>query len=288
MRAASAGSRSSRNTTALPPRICTTNLAFGVEQMVVAKVNTTNLNIQEALDAAVVSGTWPNWDIPDRLNATEGFQVTAMLCKLVYRCATGFGPRVCPPLDNPTTNVDISLVECSSRPAPLTYVPVRTDDPTSGNVEVRWFHEMLDLQEYQNDPQDNSPVNNWDHYGYFAGNGAGVKSANYHYTDVIYHAYLPFVSKTWNDGTPYKIVANTHTSKYTDTDVPACHGTSGSGTFIQGNSGLLGPMPFGYTANDEDRLCDRFSDTRKNESHTGFVNAPITLKLFQSIPASDK
>jgi hypothetical protein len=155
---------------------------------------------------------------------------------------------------------------------------VNTGDPTSGNVVVNWFHEVLNLMTSSTDTTHNNPTNNWTNYGSYN----GTDSINFHYTDSDSVQYLPLQSINWPGGTDYKIVQ--HQSTITWTDVPGCHGMSGSGSFLNGTSTLLGPV-VNPGSGLGSRLCYEMLSATHGAQNGSYINAP-NARLIEQYPTS--
>jgi len=119
-----------------------TNGGFTVKQIL-----TTNLfPLFVEGQANGTSGTFPNWTTT-QLDSSLGYVVTPTTCKVLWRCDSRYGPRVCPPLDGANfKEVDIALIHCPNRAA-TSYVQVNAGNPPVGSaVQTIWFHEILALQ----------------------------------------------------------------------------------------------------------------------------------------------
>jgi hypothetical protein len=216
---------------------------FRIEQ-----VDTTNLNLTEFNDQKSVTGTWPNWTRNDPLSTADGYAPVTHTCYVKVRCdSTGdYGRNNCPASFGSTV-VDIALVYCPNRSTSgSNWSPVATSDSRTEQLEVWWFHEVVNLatQGTVNSPY--QPTNNWDHY-FWLGNDR--YNQNYHYKNATQnHQLLPLVSYRSSAGVNYRgVEAADDGDQYTKTNVPACHGTSGSGVFKSSawnttSPELLGPL----------------------------------------------
>jgi hypothetical protein len=248
---------------------------FEIDQILTPNLNLTALNNSES-----ISGTFPNWVSGHTLTASDGYNQTAMTCTVKYRCDTSDGPLPAPnctasPM-NGANGKDIALVYCSGRTA-TSYLTVNTGDPTSGNVVVNWFHEVLNLPTSSNDPY--HTAGNWVNYGCFYDSntpGCSTEVNNFHYTNVMHAQFLPLQSLNWPGGPNYAINANS--SGATWNDAPVCHGTSGSGVFITGTSTLLGPV-LSPGAIMNGRLCADMLNAQHGARNMAYGNAPITRAL---------
>lgn len=215
---------------------------FKVQQFDTTALSAASFNTQ-----AFVDGTWPDYFRPNKLNAASGYKVTEYNCTVHVRCRFGTGSSKsdeahqdnCP--FSPA--VDTALIHCPDRPdTGQNWVPVRAADPQNLDVEVWWFHEVVNLSTDGNDYQ-YQPSGNADHYMYL--NTGGILN-NYHYwhssadTD---HQVLPLRSKWAIGGDRYSALKSS--GAYTDTTVPGCHGTSGSGVFAADSDDFLGNVVHG-------------------------------------------
>ena len=130
---------------------------FSVEQY-----DTTDMQWSAISGQSMVSGTWPNYFRAHRLGSSDGYYVyTYSGCTVARRCSAAYGhlgSENCPVVDD----VDVAMVYCPTREGQ--WVPVATSDLQNNNVDVYWFHEVLNLSPDGADyPYE--PVGNWGHYG---------------------------------------------------------------------------------------------------------------------------
>lgn len=225
----------------------------------VTQYDTTGLTATAVANQAAVDGLWPNYNHHTTLSASDGYNVTTYNdCVVTTRCSTNpgdpnsqFGRDNCPF----TTDVDIAVIKCPTRPAGATYAAVATSDSGTQNVEAWWFHEVVNMRTSPNEAI--GPSDGWTHYGNFDAStvdaAAALRQINWHYKRASNnkdHQLIPLFSGTWPDGTPYKAMGNDQT--LTLTNMPICHGTSGSGIFPRGDSAYLGPADLGST---NSRIC---------------------------------
>jgi len=232
---------------------------FTVEQY-----NTTNLDLNQAFGLqAQVSGDWPDYYRSRKLSAADGYVVKPYTgCKIIARCSTPteYGHDVKCPVP-PGYNLDLAMIQCPTREKnTVNYVKVATDahvaEVKAGTraVEVWWFHEVLNLATTANMPYEPYMPNfNWDHYGKY-----GAENQNYHYwhsaadTD---RQLLPLISKHTATNALYKATAE-ETMYIMDTNIPVCHGTSGSGVFAAGVNEFMGIVAEFGTAFTGGVLCE--------------------------------
>lgn len=217
------------------------------QNFTVQQFNTTNLNMNAYGSQQQVSGTWPDYHRANKLTSAQGYSVANLSCRVTRRCM--LSPVSCP-LTNPS--VDIALIHCSARSTQgLNWVPVATSDTGTQNIEVWWFHEVVNLATSSATPYaPYMPNHNWWHYGKYPPGSPVQYDENYHYwhssadTD---HQLLPLVSKQTSNNQPYRGLGHDQNdASVTRSNVPACHGTSGSGIFRSGSSDeLLGPAIYG-------------------------------------------
>ena len=179
-------------------------------------------------------------------------------CSVTRRCDTRFGGKQGCPSTMPAENVDIALIKCPNRfntdyaktASALTELgwPRDLDDLTTLALDVWWFHELYNL------PIEPDGTNRWAQYGAYG--GTSTANQNWHY--LREHQLLPLLSRSWADGTLYRSIMS-NALETNATDVPVCHGTSGSGVFISGTDILLGPLvTAGGNSQSGGRLCERF------------------------------
>ncbi|HWA77703.1 MAG TPA: hypothetical protein VG937_35450 [Polyangiaceae bacterium] len=245
----------------------------------VQQINTSSLNLTEAMDQTRITGTWPAYTRADPLTAAEGYNPVTTTCFVEVRCdsATGHGRNNCPASFGANV-VDIALIHCPQRAA-TDFVKVAASDSGTGPVEVWWFHELVNLNTGTAQPY--QPVGNEAHYHNYTATAAG-RSENYHYrNDTQEHQVLPLVS--WRNVNNVQYRATGKGTTYTTNNVPVCHGTSGSGFFaapVAGNWNdadprLLGPAIHGDTFLNT-HLCENMNSTTASSD---YVNVEYTQKI---------
>jgi len=228
----------------------TTSQTFTVEQY-----NTTNLNITSAINQAKVSGTWPGYARPVKVSAADGYIVIPYTCKVERRCA--YSPLNCP---TGASTADIAMIYCSGRSTAAqtvkNWVPVATTDTIGSTVDVWWFHELLDLSisdvAYT---MPYAPNFNWEHYGHYE--GPGTEGSNFHYTQTSSERQQLFPLRSTHSKQNVLYRSSGTPSSSTNTNVPVCHGTSGSGVFRGTADELLGVVNTGTSqvGTDYNVLC---------------------------------
>jgi len=266
----------------VPSSDLTLNNVFTVEQY-----NTTNLDLNQAFGTqAQISGAWPNYTRTRKLTSADGYIVKPYTCKVVRRCSDIYGRDNC---QLPATNsLDLAMISCSQRETNVVnYVKVATNTHANEvkaktrNVEVWWFHEVVNLATSANMPYEPYMPNfNWEHYGKFQDD----HTLNYHYwhsaadTD---RQLLPLVSKHTSTNAPYQVLA-TESQYILDTNIPVCHGTSGSGVFASGTNEFMGIVAeFGNSFNGVP-LCVPITDSSAGNG-MGFTQHNWA-QTFESLP----
>jgi hypothetical protein len=261
---------------------------FSVEQY-----DTTNLTASAFSSQAQVTGTWPNYRRPTKLSAANGYVVKPMQCVIVSRCSTrGTGPGQygrdnCPFTDS----VDIALIRCDNRPnTQLDFVNVAGSDPR-GNVEVWWFHEVLNMATSTVLTNPYQPANNWAHYGQYPPGDPADLTQNYHYfhTSVDTDQQpLPLVSKHTSTNQPYRALSGLSTRNNVKTTLPVCHGTSGSGFFRAGTDEFLGvTVEFG-TSYTGTTLCENMTVASEGNG-SAYTQVQYAASLVTNrVPTSDR
>ena len=203
------------------------------QTMSVMQYDTTGLDTTAVFNQSLIAGAaWPNYSHATTLTAANGYRVTQMNdCVVKRRCdsSTQFGRDNCPF----SATVDIALIQCPSR-SNTSYVSVAATDVGNEQVEVWWFHEVDYLATTPTDAVI-GPSDNWAHYGH-----RPSMAGNYHYFGGD-QQLLPLLTTTWPDLTPYVELGPKGTNLMS-TNVPACHGTSGSGVFHHGDTAVLGTV----------------------------------------------
>lgn len=234
---ASCGSTFISNRRALTAAHCVDNYAAG-QTFTVEQYNTTNLNLSQAVNQSTVTGSWPSYARPVKLSNSDGYFVTSYSCTVERRCS--LNPLNCPA---GAVSSDIAMVYCSSRSlawqAVKNWVPVAASDPIGATVDVWWFHELLNLDtSFVPYTEPYSPDFNWYYYGHY--DGPGTEGQNFHYTQTAAERLqlLPLRSTHSKQNVPYTSTGTF--SVTTSTNIPVCHGTSGSGVFRRDTDELLG------------------------------------------------
>jgi len=249
----------------------------------IQQINAAALSDQEYIDQLTVTGTWPDYMRPDTMTAAEGYLFTQHTCYVRARChsASGWGRDNCPF----GSNVDIALVFCPGKSTAGTdWVEVASSDSGSGNVEAWWFHEIVYLSITEEATPLYMPVQNYQHYYLLGTNTPYHWDENWHYRNKLQnHQVLPIVSYRDKNQNPY--FRTGHSGNYTGTNIPGCHGTSGSGVFVAGawnesNPKLLGPMVYGeaFVGN---HLCAQINVTGSGE-RSGYAKQSFTKLLEQT------
>ena len=106
---------------------------------------------------------------------------------------------------------------------------------------------------------------------------------NYHYVHSDQgQQMLPLVSKHKSNGQPYRALG-AHNATTTKTNVPICHGTSGSGVFLDGTYQFLGVADLGPHVTDANRLCDVMTNSSDTTEYMDYINNFYTMQ-FQGTP----
>lgn len=211
--------------------------------------------------AAHLSGAWSttSWGIthariPDYENMVDRFT-----CRVVVRCGTSNGAQI--NCNDPTG--DVALVRCDT---PVTskgyqYLAVAQSDDARTEPFMRWTHEI-----YQ-DPAATETSLATDFLNHYSIRGA--YAGNLHYfganNGIEYNQLVQLESMQWRNGdlfTLHKKLTPITGADVVWTDVPGCHGSSGSG-MLQFNQAtlqyeLLGPIALGQNfvnQSSNDLLC---------------------------------
>jgi hypothetical protein len=266
----------------------------------VSQFDTSALSDWNAFQAqAIVTGTGPFYNTANAMSCTKGYCASGAYskCRVRYRCSSQFGKDNCPASIgnmNGGNGVDIAMIHCADRPSTAPYVRVDTaPDQVGPNVQIWWYHEVKYLATDPNVPDPLQPSDNWEHYGHYDGtpNGAHGMNKNYHYTSTA----QPFLltSKQWPSGAQYFTTATGPSAGSMWSDAYACHGTSGSGVFINGTARLLGPVingsgtGFDLPGEPQGRLCMNTSAISPRTNLTLFVAASVSRQL-EAMATSDR
>ncbi|HKQ70081.1 MAG TPA: trypsin-like serine protease [Polyangiaceae bacterium] len=261
---------------------------FTVEQY-----DTSQLDVGRIPFQGKVNGSgWPNWSRGmTELLPIDGYHVTSYTqCSVAIRCDPRYGSVSGCPLDR---SVDIALFRCADRPASAPWtVAFATDQvsPPINEVEVWWFHELLDLADNSWETTSNQPPDNFEHYGQYL--GGADRPNNFHYTIPSAAAprqLLPLRSTHWGNGPNYhRLPDDPFSPTVIWTDVPACHGMSGSGFFPRGSTAMLGPTINGGSG-IASRLCaDMKNNALQGTAQSSYARSIYTGALLTSAVMSDR
>jgi len=232
---------------------------------------------------SLVSGSWP--DLSHYLDLTStSYKAWDYTCYVRRRCHTPgaydsyqYGRDNCAEIEGIH---DLALLECPSRSLSADYLATMAASDLDQEVEVWWFHEYVNAAT-------NSTVSTdtFDHYTIYSGRNS--RTSNWHYTD--YHQLLPLVSRTFANGDPYKVVGiqnqaigGTYVPAISKTNVPVCHGTSGSGAIL-GSSIVGGPVVTGGLNQGNtftNRLCDSMNAVSHTGYNSGYLHSSITAQVI--------
>lgn len=257
----------------------------------VQQFNTTSLNMTKYANQAQVTipagySDWPYYNRAQPFSSSgDGYSVTTWTCTVHSRCS--YGSANCP---SGAAGVDIAMIQCPTRQTVGTtnWVRVATADDQNtsddnDSIEVRWFHEVLNLatsatnELYQ-------PVGNYNHYYYYT---PGNTSVNYHYRTAYGgpHQMLPLRSWRSASGSLYESLGqNPLDSDETRTNIPVCHGTSGSGAFRMPDDAngprFVGPLVTASGGDKDGKLCANMNGTT---STSRYIRRTFTA-LFEALP----
>ena len=235
---------------------------------------TTGLNALYVLAASAVTGTSSEstWTNPNPIPSGVGYSVTTQTCWVKYRCDSAYGARTCPPI---TGDVDVALMYCPSRTS-SDYLHVHSTNPVAGNnVVVEWYHEVENLMTNANDTTHTTPAQNWVGYG----QNNAPKTTNYHYGHENQNQFLPLQSSRWTTGALYKILVVG--DPLVSTDVPLCHGASGSAWILSGTSDVIGTTDTGEGIAAHD-LCQDMAAGVPGHDNSSYVATQYARALEQS------
>lgn len=253
---------------------CVDDLDVPTGTVTVQQINTSALQSSALVNSTVVSGSvWPNWTNPT-LGSANGYVATPFTCTVEVGCHSSYIRTAnCPT----TSQVDMALLRCNGRPGNSTYGGwwklVHSVDSSNKQVQVWWFHEVYRLA--TQDMGTPGPPDNFENYGLLT----TPKNDNYHYRKN--HSYLPLRSSTWPGGTPYKQIGfHKDDTTIVKTDVPICHGTSGSGVFERGTTFFFGPMVTGGIHSEVgSRLCENMTAKSAGQHLSNHIRRTQTVKL---------
>lgn len=243
--------------------------------------------VKDQADIEAYSSYYSSW--PDYVQGAEpeslgGYVLTTFSdCVVTRRCDDYFGQNNCNAAGQ-DWDVDIALIHCPSRAANSfygdkyattfhtgtgqsegAYSGGRFTNGNADTVQNIWYHEIVDGWS-----EDGGATNlyNYDHYYLY-----GVEE-NYHYYSPRETLELfPLISLNRN-GVSYESL--NASGAYVTTNLPTCHGTSGSGVWRRVDAHnkwyFLGPVVHGPSIGTE-RLCDDMSDVN---TRSAYVNDAYT------------
>lgn len=220
--------------------------------------------------AGIVNG-WPNFQHASLLTSADGYQVLPFQCVVARRCDVGTGNC---PFNATQTPTDIALLYCANRPQTDWLNPTTSNSELGQPISTWWYHEFV------------SPVlNNTDQYNHYTLLPTNTASdQNWHYTYA--HQLLPLVSEAFKtSGTAYTCTQRSTTlGQASYTDMPACHGTSGSGVMLKGSTTFLGPVvSVADGSSIIGRLCNDMNADQPGVNRTSYINAYTTAQ-FNNLP----
>jgi hypothetical protein len=229
----------------------------------------------------VTKEAYPNWHSARRLGAADGYvEKSVEGCKLTARCGPGIKIGNCDHPGDPE-DVDVAVLTCSGRAPDAAFVPVVEEDPSlplEGIFNV-WFHEVYDIPEGlpRSDPRA-------EHYTYYPDD----RGDNFHYLGrgpdgVEANQLLPLISHPFSSGAERQAISLHEASGDVWDDLLTCHGTSGSGVFVNvagRGARFLGPTSQGYESEpDAPRLCQMSSKIVAGKEASSFV-APALVRAI--------
>ncbi len=226
--------------------------------------------------AEQLSGAWSttSWGITHGRIPDYESMVDRFTCRVVVRCGTANGTQI--NCNDPTG--DVALVRCDT---PVTskgygYLAVAQSDNPSIEPFMRWTHEI-----YADPPAGTLATDFLNHYSI-----RGAYAGNLHYfgakNGIEYNQLVQLESTVWRNGdlfTPHKKVTPVTGADVVWTDVPGCHGSSGSG-MLQLNQAtlqyeLLGPIALGNAFVNQysnDLLCHDASLVRPGQQLIAYAS----------------
>lgn len=242
----------------------------------VSQYDTTRFNVGWLGFQSSVTGEWPDYTRPNQVGPAQGYVETSFTgCTVVRRCSTLYGSILNCPFAG---DADIGLIRCPTRGAGSNWVHVAGPDSGTQNIDVWWFHEILDLATGTDTPytEPYEPDFNYEHYFEFT--GMATRNDNYHYHHNQPHQLFPLISKHSATNQQYRGLGIGTTT--TSTNSSGCHGTSGSGVFVAGTDSFLGPVSTGGTwANTQ--LCSNMDNG--STSGLAYTNRAFTA-TFENLP----
>jgi hypothetical protein len=285
---ASCGATFVSNEYAVTAAHCVKHLATRNGKFTMEQIGASSVDPLEFSKYVTVSGDWNNGGFYNLGPLMTGYASSLHTgCYVSRRCGgTGNGGRDGCPI--PET-VDIALIRCPGRSWVWGYaqtssalaaygLPADVDNSMNVNTNVLWFHEVYSLPGRADGSQ------GWLHYGKYDTSNPGD---NWHYQ--IKHQLLPlFSSKFPNGAQQHSIPRDIQVHPTTNSiDTPGCHGTSGSGVFVDGLNILLGPVVTvgsAASARASGQLCDVFDDAQPGQRNLNYIRAEVTDRFVRNSP----
>lgn len=264
---------------------------FKLQHVQLHNLSNTRYQQQSEIRPATGYNGWPAYMQLQDIGSSDGYYMTEFTdCVVARRCSNEYGNDDCTADTSVQLDVDIALIQCPSRANSPFYATAYATTYYEGTGAVEsnftnghndqlqniWYHEVVNAW---SEDGGSTAYGNKDHYWKYVGN----TTDNYHYYSPHETLeYFPLITKhrngnssdhyessaygtrivwEWN-GSQYVQTVQSD-GRYVVTNLPACHGTSGSGVFrrvaSQNKWYFVGPMVHGSTVMD--RLCDDFTGT---------------------------
>jgi V8-like Glu-specific endopeptidase len=260
---------------------CVADLAKN-DAVTIEQYNTTNFQTAWLFSQALVSGTWNGTGYQfnqyfdgTRVGPAQGYNVTPWACTVERKCDI---PSQCPGSANVK---DLAVIKCPNRTWNNWVTPLAATPANETNIEVRWFHELLYLATSSTPYNSYQPDFNYLHYFLLSAD----RLNNYHY---YYNAAIdqplqlfPLLSIQSAANQPYRVKSSSST--HVSTNIPACHGMSGSGVFLANSNSFAGVVLTGsqFLSN---HLCDEMNTTGGGSfSGMGFMPPSIVKDSYQGL-----
>jgi hypothetical protein len=209
----------------------------------------TEADEHELLEHGRVEGNYPDYYPGNSVDHIDGYVREDYECWIAAACSSTWTDVI-----NCEDSADIALLYCPDRPDDAAWLAVAEGDSGTGDVEMYWFHELLEMPvRHPGAGASDEELDRFEHYTKHPGPNLADAGNNVHYLAAKVNDLMPLRSLPWPNGGP-----NRRRTGVGTTDLYGCHGTSGSGVLAFGDEDeleLLGPATTPLGPSWGDNLC---------------------------------
>ncbi|MDP9001103.1 MAG: hypothetical protein M3O46_13435 [Myxococcota bacterium] len=242
------------------------------------EIDTRSYDPMKLQSQAVVLGSWNGGTAqsnqyyrPNPTGPADGYIASPLDCHVYARCRAAYQPPS-PDCAGVSPDADLAIVSCPDRDVPYFVVPATHDRAVGTAIEVRWFHEIVDLVGDHYTILDTTNETNNYHY-------------NYNPAIDTEKQYFPLLSSYSAGNVPYVILNDFPQLTEVGTSAGGCHGMSGSGVFLGNTNVFLGVVVGGAA---DGVLCDDLNDPNVPANPVSYVRATETRQLWKNLQNSNE